>query len=132
MISPLTPVDTLPKTSPVKILLVDDNVDAADTMQALLEMDGYEVKVAYGGVAAVEAARRAQHDIVVMDIGMPGMNGYEAARLIRGLPGNETVRLVALTGWGESTDRQLASDAGFNDHLVKPVDYALLLKCLES
>lgn len=130
--SSLIPDDVLPTTSPVKVLLVDDNVDAADTMQALLEMDGYEVKVAYGGLAAVEAARSAAHDIVVMDIGMPGMNGYEAARLIRSQPGNETVRLVALTGWGESTDRQLASDAGFDHHLVKPVDYALLLKCLAS
>lgn len=114
-----------------KILLVDDNVDAADTLDVLLGMDGFAVTTVYDGVAAVAQARAAAPDIVVMDIGMPGMDGYDAARLIRQQPGGEKIVLVALTGWGQSTDIKRASEAGFDHHLVKPVDYELLMRCLQ-
>ncbi len=113
-----------------KILVVDDNVDAANTLGALLGMDGFAVTTAYDGVAAVAAASAHRPDIVVMDIGMPGMNGYDAARLIRQQPHSEKMVLIALTGWGQTTDKTLASLAGFNHHLVKPVDYESLMSCL--
>jgi len=115
-----------------KILVVDDNVDAANTLEALLGMDGFTVSTAYDGVAAVAAAGASRPDVVVMDIGMPGMNGYDAARLIRQQPGNEKIILIALTGWGQSTDKTRASLAGFDHHLVKPVDYDRLMSCLSS
>jgi signal transduction histidine kinase len=113
-----------------KILVVDDNVDAANTLEALLGMDGFAVTTAYDGVAAVAAALTNQPDVIVMDIGMPGMNGYEAAQLIRQQPGNEKIVLIALTGWGQSSDKTRASLAGFNHHLVKPIDYDSLMSCL--
>ncbi|MBA4329791.1 MAG: hybrid sensor histidine kinase/response regulator [Polaromonas sp.] len=115
-----------------KVLVVDDNVDAADTLGALLGMDGFAVSTVYDGVAAVAQARAAAPDIVVMDIGMPGMDGYDAARLIRQQPGGDKILLIALTGWGQSTDRKRASEAGFDHHLVKPVDYELLMQCLQQ
>jgi CheY-like chemotaxis protein len=105
-------------------------VDAANTLEALLGMDGFAVTTAYDGVAAVAAALTNQPDVIVMDIGMPGMNGYEAAQLIRQQPGNEKIVLIALTGWGQSSDKTRASLAGFNHHLVKPIDYDSLMSCL--
>jgi CheY-like chemotaxis protein len=111
---------------------VDDNVDAANTLGGLLGMDGFTVTTVYDGVAAVAAAQAHRPDIVVMDIGMPGMDGYEAARLIRQQPGNEKAVLIALTGWGQSTDKTRAGLAGFNHHLVKPVDYDSLVSCLAA
>ncbi|MES2189890.1 MAG: response regulator [Pseudomonadota bacterium] len=115
-----------------KILVVDDNVDAADTLEALLGMDGFDVKAVYDGIAAVEAAGRIQPDVIVMDIGMPGMDGYDAARMIRQQEGDRKVTLIALTGWGQSADKKRADQAGFDHHLVKPVDYDLLMKCLQE
>jgi signal transduction histidine kinase/CheY-like chemotaxis protein len=114
-----------------KVLVVDDNVDAADTLQTLLGMDGFAVTTVYDGLAAVAHTQASMPDVVVMDIGMPGMDGYDAARLIRQQPGGDKVLLVALTGWGQSNDKHRASDAGFDQHLVKPVDYELLLKSLQ-
>jgi signal transduction histidine kinase len=113
-----------------KILVVDDNVDAADTLEALLSIEGFSVAVAYDGEAAVEAVRRDRPEVVLMDIGMPRMDGYEAARRIR----EETagVRLIALTGWGQALDRQKAEAAGFNSHFVKPVDLDQLLTTLND
>jgi CheY-like chemotaxis protein len=80
----------------------------------------------------VAQARAAAPDVVIMDIGMPGMDGYDAARLIRQQPGGEKILLIALTGWGQSNDIKRASEAGFDHHLVKPVDYELLMKCLQA
>ena len=115
-----------------RILVVDDNVDAANTLHDLLDLDGFEVTTAYDGVAAVSAAAAIQPEVVVMDIGMPGMNGYDAARLIREQPGGKGMVLIALTGWGQATDKKRASLAGFDHHLVKPVDYDLLMRCLQN
>ena len=111
--------------------MVDDNVDAANTLEALLGLDGFVVTTAYDGIAAVDQVRHALPDVVVMDIGMPGMDGYDAARLIRQQPGGDKLLLIALTGWGQSADRLRASQAGFDHHLVKPVDYDVLRRCLE-
>ncbi len=115
-----------------RILVVDDNVDAANTLHDLLDLDGFEVKTVYDGVAAVAAAEVFQPEIVVMDIGMPGMDGYDAARLIRQQPAGGGMVLIAVTGWGQATDKKRASAAGFDHHLVKPVDYDLLMQCLQN
>ncbi|MEO7888282.1 MAG: response regulator [Polaromonas sp.] len=126
------PLDARVPTSPRKVLVVDDNTDAANTLQALLDMDGFSATVAYDGIAAVAAMAELRPDAVVMDIGMPGLNGYDVARMIRRQAGNERITLIALTGWGQSHDRQCATDAGFDHHLVKPVDYNTLLECLHE
>jgi signal transduction histidine kinase/ActR/RegA family two-component response regulator len=115
-----------------RLLVVDDNVDGADTLSALLEMDGFDVTTRYDGPSAVAAAADRMPDAIVMDIGMPGLDGYDAALQIRAQPGGDSVVLIALTGWGQTTDRQRARDAGFDHHLVKPVDYDRLLTCLEA
>ncbi len=106
------------------MLVVDDNRDAADSMAALLKLSGHHVAVAYDGLAAVEAACSGEHDLVLLDIGLPKLNGFEAARRIRQRCADSPrrMRLVALTGWGQSEDRQRSRASGFDDHLVKPID----------
>jgi CheY-like chemotaxis protein len=101
-------------------MVVDDNQDAADSLAMLLRLQGHEVRVAYSGMAALEMTKTYTPDVVFMDIGMPGMDGYEAARRIRELPGLGKVVLAALTGWGQKEDRRRTAEAGFNHHLVKP------------
>lgn len=113
-----------------KILVVDDNNDAADTLGELLSLYGFDVMVAYDGAEAVEKVAAARPDIVLMDIGMPRMDGYQAARLIRDRA--QEVRLYALTGWGQALDRRRAEDAGFHHHFVKPVDVDALVERLRS
>jgi CheY-like chemotaxis protein len=103
------------------ILIVDDNQDAADSLGALLSIMGNEVHIAYDGAQALEMAGELIPQIVLMDIGLPKMNGYEAARQMRGLPGLRDALIVALTGWGQGEDRRRSREAGFDHHLVKPV-----------
>jgi CheY-like chemotaxis protein len=103
------------------ILIVDDNQDAADSLGALLSIMGNEVHVAYDGAQALEMAATLEPQIVLMDIGLPKMNGYEAARQMRVLPGLRDALIVALTGWGQGEDRRRSREAGFDHHLVKPV-----------
>ena len=105
-----------------RVLVVDDNRDAADSMSTLLELEGFETAVAYDGYAAVAAASATAPDVVVLDLGMPGMDGYETARLIRGCAGAEHALMIALTGWGQSDARQRTSAAGFDHHLIKPAE----------
>jgi signal transduction histidine kinase len=114
---------------PRSVLVVDDNVDAALTLQALLALHGVDVAVAHDGAAAIAHVRQKQPQAVVMDIGMPGMNGYEAAQRIRAEAPVQPL-LVALTGWGQDKDRARARHAGFDHHLVKPLDLDKLLDCL--
>ncbi|HEY1102362.1 MAG TPA: response regulator [Burkholderiaceae bacterium] len=128
---PAAEIPTAATGTPLKILVVDDNIDAAHSLQMLLSMKGFAVTTAFDGVAALAGVQRERPDVVVMDIGMPGMNGYEAATLMRQQPGGEDITLIALTGWGSAADRQRASQAGFDHHLVKPVDSATLLRCME-
>jgi PAS domain S-box-containing protein len=116
---------------PLRILVVDDNEDAAESMANLLSGSGHEVRMAGDGFAAVETAATFQPDAVVMDIGMPGLNGYEAAQRIRAQRGVEVV-LVAVTGWGQEEDRRRARAAGFDHHLTKPVDLAQLSRLLST
>ena len=126
------PVAPVPHHAPDsrKILVVDDNVDAADTLEALLSIEGFAVAVAYDGEAALEAVRADPPAIVLMDIGMPRMDGYEAARRIR--EEIKGIRLIALTGWGQDLDRRKAQAAGFNTHFVKPVDLEQLLSTINE
>jgi PAS domain S-box-containing protein len=112
------------------VLVIDDNVDAASTMQALVELNGHRCVVANAGEAGLALAREAVPDIVLLDIGLPGMNGYEVARRLRGIPLLDGVLLVAVTGYATEEDRQQALDAGFDVHLSKPVSYEQLVQRL--
>jgi PAS domain S-box-containing protein len=116
----------------VRVLLADDNADAADTMSAMLEMSGYQVRAVYSGPEALEALAGFAPDVMLLDIGMPGMSGYEVAQQVRGDPRHDAVVLVALTGWGSEGDRAHALRAGFDHHLTKPVDHAALDQLLRG
>jgi PAS domain S-box-containing protein len=109
-----------------RVLVVDDNVDAAESLSLLLQADGHQTELAHDGLAAVAASARFAPDIVLLDIGLPGLNGYEAARRMRS-QGGARATLVALTGWGQQQDRARAAQAGFDLHLTKPVDPAVIM-----
>jgi CheY-like chemotaxis protein len=113
------------------ILLVEDHADAREALQALLELDGYEVLTAPEGAAALDIARTKHPDIALIDIGLPGMDGYEVARRLRAMDGFRPV-LVALTGYSQPEERRDAEAAGFDAHLVKPVDPADLARVLAT
>jgi signal transduction histidine kinase len=115
-----------------RVLVVDDNGPSADSMSILLRKMGHEVATAYDGEDAVETARTFRPDLALLDIGLPVIDGYEVARRIRRQPGGESVALVALTGWGLEEDRRRSREAGFDRHVVKPVDRATLERVLES
>jgi len=110
-----------PITAPVRVLVADDNRDAADSLQRVLAMFGHEVRVAYDGASALRIGQEFRPRVAVLDIAMPGSNGYEVARAIRSQQG-KAITLVALTGWGQDADRRRALESGFDYHLVKPVD----------
>jgi PAS domain S-box-containing protein len=105
-----------------RVLVVDDSPDAADSLALLLRLDGQDVRVAYSGPAALAQAGQFHPEVVFLDIGMPGMDGYEVARRLRAGSGLGGAVLVAVTGWGQEEDRRRSSEAGFNHHLVKPVE----------
>ena len=111
---------------PWRILVVDDNRDAAISLSIMLELMGNETRTAHDGLEALTAAEHYRPDIVLLDIGMPRMNGYEAARRLRQEPWGTQLVLVALTGWGQAEDKERSRDAGFNHHLVKPVEISAL------
>src|SRR4029453_11192836 len=115
-----------------RILVVDDNRDAAETLAAMLRLEGNEVDTAFDGAGAVSASAQFQPDIILMDLGMPKLDGYEAARAIRRDTQGAGVVLIAITGWGGEVDRQMSHDAGFDRHLVKPVVPTELLAMLSS
>jgi CheY-like chemotaxis protein len=113
-----------------RVLVVDDNHDAADSLGMLLEFLGAEVKVVHDGYAALEAMRSFAPAVVLLDLGMPGMNGLEVARRMREDPACREATLVALTGWGQREDRRRTHEAGFDYHLVKPADVSTLQSIL--
>ena len=115
-----------------RILVVDDNRDAGDSLAALLTLDGHEVYVARDGLEAVEAAEAHCPEFILMDIGMPRMNGYEACRRIREQAWAREIPITALTGWGQDDDRRRADEAGFTHHLTKPVDIARLRRLIDA
>lgn len=120
------PTAAVPPAPARRILVVDDNRDSAASLALLLSLSGHETHTAHDGLEAVEAAGEFRPDVVLLDIGLPKLNGYAAGRRIRELPGGEDMVLVALTGWGQEDDRRRSKEAGFDHHLVKPVDLAAL------
>jgi signal transduction histidine kinase/DNA-binding response OmpR family regulator len=120
----------VPQVSHRRILVVDDNEDGLETLAILLELSGHAVQTAADGPSALAAAETFRPDVVLLDIGLPGMDGYEVARRLRANPVFRQTRLIALTGWGQDNDRQQSRDAGFDLHLVKPIDPAELRRVL--
>lgn len=114
------------------ILIVDDNADAADSLAMLLQLSEHETVTAYSGPEALEVARRVRPDAVFLDIGLPGMDGYEVAKAMRAEPSLAAVALVALTGWGSDNDQQRAMQSGFDHHLTKPVAFDRVNEVLEQ
>ncbi|KQP22158.1 histidine kinase [Pseudorhodoferax sp. Leaf267] len=133
--APPAPVAAAPAAMPVhtaKALVVDDNHDAADTLAEFLDALGFEVTVAYSGQAALERLAGELPTLAILDIGMPGMDGCELARHIRNDPAHAGMVLVALTGWGQARDRERTRAAGFDHHLVKPLDVDHLMAILQT
>ena len=117
-------------TTARRILVVDDNRDSATSLAMLLKLTGNETNIAYDGLEAVESAATFKPDVVLCDIGLPKLNGYETCRRIREQPWGKNILMIALTGWGQEEDREKSRDAGFNSHMVKPVDFDALMKLL--
>ena len=126
---PPTPATPAPAASPQpstaagsgRVLVVDDNADAADTLAELLQLLGYETTTAGDADAALRKIDEFRPNLALFDIGLPGTDGYELARQVRARPDGDTIRLVALTGYGQESDRARAMEAKFDEHLVKPV-----------
>jgi CheY-like chemotaxis protein len=119
------------KTDKYTILVVDDNQDAAYTVGMFLELKGYTVHTRYSGKGALEAVEKLSPDLVILDLAMPEMDGYETATLLRANHGTE-LPLVALSGYGQQEDMRKSAEVGFNAHLVKPVDFIALIDLLDS
>jgi CheY-like chemotaxis protein len=115
-----------------RILVADDFPQSAETLARLLRHDGSEVRIAQDGVEAYETAAEFRPDVVVLDIAMPRLNGYEAARKIRAQPWGKQMVLIALTGWGQQQDRRRTQEAGFDAHLTKPVNYDAIMDLLKK
>ncbi len=127
---------SVPKDVPFtsrRILVVDDNVDSANTSALLLKLEGHDVQTVFDGLAAIKAAEKFQPEVILLDIGLPGMNGYEVAQHLRETPKTSNALLIALSGYGHAEDRQRSHEAGFDYHLVKPADIdqlkALISEC---
>jgi PAS domain S-box-containing protein len=121
-----------PRARRRRILVVDDNKDSAESLAMLLSLTGHETQTAFDGIAAIDAAERLRPEIMLLDIGLPRLDGFEVCRRIRQQPWGQGIVIVALTGWGHEEDRRASSDAGFNDHLVKPVDYDALTRLMAT
>src|SRR5712692_7711794 len=127
-----SPVSRLPSPVSKRVLVVDDNVEAAATLAELLDLWGHEVRVVHDGRLALEEASQFHPEVVLLDIGLPQMDGYEVARRLDKQTGRQGLRLVAVTGYGQEEDRRKAQAAGFDDHLVKPVDPDALQQLLAA
>jgi CheY-like chemotaxis protein len=115
-----------------RILVVDDNEDAANTLAMILKLDGHEVETAFSGHEALERAAGYAPEVMLLDIGLPGLDGYEVAQRIRAQPRFRDLRLIAITGYGQNADRLRTQEAGFAGHLVKPVEFAELKRVLAA
>jgi signal transduction histidine kinase len=122
----------LAKPTPRRILVVDDNEDAANTLGMILKLEGHHVEITYSGSEAFARAQALKPEIVLLDIGLPGLDGYEVAKRLRSLDGASPACLVAITGYGQEADRQRARAAGFAEHLVKPIEFAALQRILAA
>jgi PAS domain S-box-containing protein len=121
-----------PRQKAHRVLVVDDNADGAESMSLLLQLEGHESFVAHDAYEAIETAEKHRPEAIILDIGLPGMSGYEACRAIREKPWGRNLVLIAVTGWGQEEDRNRSKEAGFNAHIVKPVDHDALLKLLSQ
>jgi PAS domain S-box-containing protein len=129
----LSQPDTAVESSPERrILIVDDNRDSADSLSMLLEITGNKTYMAHDGIEALEAIEKYRPEVVLLDIGLPRLDGHEVCRRIREKSWGKDIVIIALTGWGQEDDRRKSEEAGFNGHLVKPVDYDELLELLSS
>jgi len=115
-----------------KVLIIDDNEDAAESLSAFLEESGLSCASALDGPSGLDAVARFAPDTILIDLGLPGLDGYEVARRIRGLPGGDKYLAIAITGYGRARDRERSAEAGFDAHLVKPVDLDQLLTILHT
>jgi PAS domain S-box-containing protein len=115
-----------------RVLVVDDSVDSAESLSVALALEGHKTKTAHDGPSALELARAFRPQVTLLDIGLPGMNGYEVARELRKQPGGRKRKLIALTGYGQEEDRRKSREAGFDHHLTKPVDYDALASLINS
>jgi CheY-like chemotaxis protein/anti-sigma regulatory factor (Ser/Thr protein kinase) len=129
---PIQDAIDLPPASGLRLLVVDDNRDAADSLALLLRLQGHDVRVAHDGVSALEVLNTYRPALIFLDLGMPGIDGYDVARRIRSTPGLEGVVLAALTGWGQQEDRHRTTAAGFDHHLVKPLEPLVIEHLLAS
>jgi CheY-like chemotaxis protein len=118
--------------NPLRVLVVDDNVDAAESLRMVLAMMGHQVHTRYSGADALKASTEHQPDVILLDIGLPGLTGFQVAEQVRGTPGMEGIALVAITGYGQQEDHQKSKQAGFDYHLVKPVDPQQLQQLLTT
>jgi len=115
-----------------RVLIVDDNRDAALSLATLLELEGFVTATAHDGAAALACLTEFAPDVVLLDIGLPGMSGYDVCRAMRASDGGKSLRLIALTGWGQADDRRQSRAAGFDAHLVKPVEHVALMEILTA
>lgn len=116
----------------LRILIVDDHPDTAEAVAMLLEVLGHSTAIAVTGRAGIEAAQSSRPDLVILDIGLPDISGYDVARAIRALPFGKGIHLVAATGWGTAEDRVRAMAAGFDQHQLKPLDLAKLQAMIDA
>jgi CheY-like chemotaxis protein len=130
VVSVSSPTALKPAEGPLRILVVDDNRDAAQSLSVLLTGEGHTVSLAYSGPAGLVAALTERPQVILLDIGLPGMDGYAVARALREHPELRTTQLIALTGYGRQVDREQARAAGFNGYLTKPVDFEALQRAL--
>jgi CheY-like chemotaxis protein len=117
---------------PRRIVVADDNEDSARSFAMLLSFSGHEVRIAHDGVQALDTMREFRPDVAFLDIGMPQLSGYEVAERVRAEPWGREMKLIALTGWGQADDKVRARSAGFDRHLLKPVDPADVDRLLAS
>lgn len=123
---------TMPNSTPVRrILVVDDNTDAADLLGEALSLSGYETRVAYDGPSALALAATFHPDMALLDLGLPGMNGFELATRLHATAGLEDLKFIAVTGYGLAGDRRRAIESGFEAHVLKPVELPLLQQEIE-
>jgi CheY-like chemotaxis protein len=132
MISDLDALPAPDQPSKFRVLVVEDNIDSAQMMAFMLRLEGYDVAVIHDGSDAHNAARTFRPKVILCDIGLPGMNGYEVAVQLRNDADLHGTRLIALTGYGQEEDRRRSREAGFDHHLVKPVDPNVLDALLDS
>ena len=130
--APQIDLEYQPRESKGLALVVDDNPDIAEMLAAVLRHSGYTVSTADSGTGALSAALSKQFDVVVSDIGMPGMNGYELAQALRSFPQYRSARMIAVTGFAMYDDRERALEAGFDTHLSKPIDPAALTQAIRG